>query len=78
MERCIKSIKEELGPLANYQDIDELYVGVANAISYYTNERIHLSLKMSPAAYAASLPTARSTNLKLRRSLRLVFGKRGA
>lgn len=30
MERCIKSIKEELGPLASYQDIDELYIGVTN------------------------------------------------
>ena len=55
MERCIKSVKEELGPLANYDDIDELYVGVTNAISYYNNERIHLSLKMSPRAYAKSL-----------------------
>ena len=55
MERCIKSVKEELGPLANYDDIDELYVGVTNAISYYNNERIHRSLKMSPRAYAKSL-----------------------
>jgi transposase InsO family protein len=71
MERCIKSIKDELGPLANYQDVDELYVGVSGAISYYNNERIHLSLKMSPAAYAASL-------MRPRKSLRLVFGKKGA
>ena len=55
MERCIKSVKEELGPLANYQDIDELYVGVTNAIAYYNNERIHLSLKMSPRAYAQTI-----------------------
>ena len=55
MERCIKSIKEELGSLAAYQDIDELYVGVASAISYYNNERIHLALKTTPAAYAAGL-----------------------
>ncbi len=71
MERCIKSIKDELDPLANYQDIDELYVGVANAISYYNNERIHTALKISPAAYAAGL-------MKPRKSLRLVFGKKGA
>lgn len=71
MERCIESIKDELGPLANYQDVDELYVGVSGAISYYNNERIHLSLKMSPAAYAASL-------MRPRKSLRLVFGKKGA
>jgi len=55
MERCIKSVKEELGPLANYHDIDELYVGVTNAIAYYNNDRIHLSLKMSPRAYAKTL-----------------------
>jgi len=55
MERCIKSVKEEIGPLANYHDIDELYVGVTNAISYYNNDRIHLSLKMSPRAYAKTL-----------------------
>jgi len=71
MERCIKSIKEELGNLAAYQTIDELYVGVANAIHYYNHERIHLSLKMSPAAYAASLRP------KLKRR-GLVFGKKVA
>lgn len=53
MERCVKSIKEELGSLSAYQDIGELYVGVANAIFYYNNERIHLALKATPAAYAA-------------------------
>lgn len=71
MERGIKSIKEELGPLANYCDVDELYIGVANAISYYNNDRIHLSLRMSPAAYAASL-------MKPRKNLRSVFGKKVA
>lgn len=55
MERCIKSVKEELGPLTNYHDIDELYVGVTNAIAYYNNERIHIGLKMSPRAYAKTL-----------------------
>lgn len=34
MERCIKSVKEELGPLANHKDIDELCVGVTNATAY--------------------------------------------
>ena len=55
MERCIKSIKEELGPLTSYQDIDELYVGVTNAIAYYNNDRIHMALKMPPRAYAKLL-----------------------
>jgi putative transposase len=68
MERCIKSVKEEIGPLANYQDIDELYVGVTNAIAYYNNERIHTTLKMSPRDYAKTLR-------KPRRYLNTVFGK---
>jgi len=55
MERCIKSVKEELGSLAQYQDINDLYIGVAHAISYYNNDRIHLALKTTPAAYAAGL-----------------------
>lgn len=55
MERCVKSVKEEIGSLAYYQNIDELYVGVANAIYYYNNERIHTALKMPPKAYARSL-----------------------
>ena len=71
MERCIKSVKEELGSLANYRDIDELYVGVINAIAYYNNERIHLSLKMSPRAYAKSLG-------RHEKRTRRVFGKVGA
>jgi transposase InsO family protein len=79
MERCIKSIKEELGSLAAYQTIDELYIGIANAISYYNNDRIHTALKMSPAAYAASLKP--KLKLKSRPKLKrrgLVFGKKVA
>ena len=71
MERCIKSIKEELGSLANYQNIDELYIGIANAIAYYNNERIHTSLKMSPRDYAKSLNKPKSR-------VYAVFGKVGA
>jgi transposase InsO family protein len=59
MKRCIKTIKEELGPLANYRDIDELYFGLANAIAYYNNTRIHTTLKMSPRDYARSLQKTR-------------------
>lgn len=55
MERCIKSLKDEVGSLAAYQDIDELYVGIANAVAYYNTKRIHLALKTTPAAYAAGL-----------------------
>lgn len=68
MERCIKSAKEEIGPLAQYQDIDELYVGVTNAVAYYNNERIHTRLKMTPRAYARSLGRHQKRS-------RTVFGK---
>lgn len=70
MERCIKSVKEELGPLVNYQDIDELYIGITNAIAYYNNERIHVALKMPPRAYAKLLR-------KPPKRLNEVFAKRG-
>jgi transposase InsO family protein len=74
MERCIKSIKEELGPLANYRDIDELYVGITNAIAYYNNDRIHTALGMSPKSYARHIGRPR----KSANRLSAVFGKRGA
>lgn len=69
MERAIKSIKEELGTLADYSDVVELYLGVAKAVDYYNNERIHTALKMSPRAYARTLA-------KPRKHLKAVFGKR--
>ena len=34
---------------------DGLYFGVANAVAYYNNDRIHTALKMSPRDYAKSL-----------------------
>jgi len=71
MERCIKSVKEELGPLAQFHDIDDLYIGVTNAIAYYNNERIHTALKMAPRAYAKSLR-------KPQKLPRMVFGKKVA
>lgn len=48
MERCIKSIKEELGSLHGYQDMTKLYLGISKAIDYYNTERIHTALKMAP------------------------------
>lgn len=71
MERCIKTVKEELGPLAKFQNIDSLYIGVANAIYYYNNERIHTSLKMSPRAYAKTIR-------RPKKLLNRVFAKVGA
>lgn len=71
MERCIKSIKEELGSLTNYQNIDELYIGIANAVHYYNNIRIHTALAMPPKAYAKTLQEPKSRMYG-------VFGKMGA
>lgn len=55
MERFFGSFKPELGKLAQYQDIGQLYEAIALTVHYYNHDRIHLALKMSPAAYAASL-----------------------
>lgn len=75
MERCIKSVKEELGPLSDYKDVDELYIGVANAIHYYNHSRIHTALKMSPTAYAERLKLKSGSVFKRRG---MVFGKKVA
>lgn len=55
MERFVQTHKLELGSLHKLKDIAELNEAIALAIHYYNTERIHLSLKMSPAAYAAGL-----------------------
>ena len=55
MERWFGNFKPELGRLTQYQDIAELHEAIALQIYYYNTERIHSALKMSPAAYAASL-----------------------
>ncbi len=58
MERFFGSFKPELGRLANYQDLGQLHEAIALTVHYYNHDRIHLALKMSPAAYAASLTAA--------------------
>lgn len=55
MERFFGSFKLELGPLKEYENLDQLHEAIALKIYYYNTERIHVALKMSPAAYAASL-----------------------
>jgi putative transposase len=55
MERFFGSFKPELGRLANYQDLGQLHEAIALTVHYYNHDRIHTALKMSPAAYAASL-----------------------
>ena len=55
MERWFGNFKAELGPLGNYRDVAQLYEALALQVHYYNTERIHTALKMSPAAYAATL-----------------------
>ena len=57
MERTFGSLKAELGKLSQYSDLPELVEAIALTIHYFNNDRIHTALKMSPAAYAASLST---------------------
>jgi putative transposase len=56
-ERFYGTLKDELGPTQKFKGIPELYEGIALTIYYYNHKRIHTALKMSPAAYAASLQT---------------------
>lgn len=57
MERWFGGFKLELGPLAKFIDLDRLHESIAQQVFYYNTKRIHTSLKMSPAAYAARLKT---------------------
>lgn len=54
-ERFYGTLKDELGPVTRFKDLAELHEGVALTIYYYNHKRIHTALKMSPAAYAATL-----------------------
>ena len=58
MERWFGGLKQELPPLNQLQGIAQLHEAIAMHIHYYNTERIHTALKMSPAAYAASLMPA--------------------
>lgn len=54
-ERFYKTLKDELGSTNRFRDLAELYEGIAMTIYYYNHKRIHTALRMSPAAYAATL-----------------------
>lgn len=54
-ERFYGTLKNYIYPVAKYRDLAELYEAVALSIYYYNYKRIHTALKMSPAAYAATL-----------------------
>jgi transposase InsO family protein len=62
MERWFGNFKQELGSLTQYKDVAQLHEAVALAIFYYNTKRIHLALKMSPAAYAAQLKTEQQSS----------------
>ncbi len=55
MERFFGSFKLEIGGLSQYKELAMLHEAIALQIHYYNTKRIHSALKMSPAAYAASL-----------------------
>lgn len=57
-ERFYKTLKDELGTTSRFRDLAELYEGIAMTIYYYNHKRIHTALRMSPAAYAATLENA--------------------
>lgn len=54
-ERFYGTLKDELGPISRFSDLSELYERLALTIYYYNHKRIHTALRMSPAAYAATL-----------------------
>lgn len=60
MERWFGNFKREFGSLKPYQDVSHLHEAIALYIRYYNTERIHTTLRMSPAAYAASLMRPKS------------------
>lgn len=55
MERWFGTFKLEMGNLSRHKELARLHEAVALQIYYYNTKRIHSALKMSPAAYAASL-----------------------
>lgn len=75
MERFMRTLKEELGPLNQIPNAEALFFAVSQTVWYYNNQRIHTALKMSPAAYAARLKQDLTFNEKMRDK---VFGERVA
>jgi transposase InsO family protein len=62
MESFFGKFKPELGNPARYNTPETLYEMVAKNIYHYNHTRIHTTLKMSPAAYAARLKEQREMN----------------
>lgn len=68
MERWFGGFKLELGALTKFTDFDKLHEAIAGQVYYYNTKRIHSALGMSPAAYAATLIPARSSDKVLQKS----------
>jgi len=78
MERFFCGFKLELGNANRHRDLARFHEAVAMAIFYYNHDRIHLSLKMSPAAYAAGLKEQSDHRNGQLKSLDKVLQKTGA
>ena len=74
MERWFGGHKLEVGDINQLKDISELHEKIALKIYYYNHQRIHSALKMSPAAYAASLMAATPLRKRIDRVLQKVRG----
>jgi len=55
MERWFCNLKKEFGKVSNHKDLSQLHEALALYIHYYNTKRIHLALRTTPAAYAATL-----------------------
>lgn len=60
MESFMLTLKQEMVPLSQLNGLAELHEALAPQIHYYNTKRIHLALRMSPAAYAAQLKLTQS------------------
>ncbi len=55
VESFFGKFKDDLGTLTQFEDLPHLHEAIALQLHYYNHDRIHTALRMSPAAYAASL-----------------------
>jgi transposase InsO family protein len=78
MERFFCGFKLELGNVSRHKDLARFHEAVAMANFYYNHDRIHLALKMSPAAYAAGLKEQPDHQNEQLKSLDKVLQKTGA
>jgi len=78
IESFFGKFKPELGNPVQYATPETLFACVAKNIHYYNNERIHSSLNMSPAAYAARLKEQKEKDEKKLDSPDRVLQKVGA